>query len=385
MGHPVTPHIEDSERHSGMTHTRAILCSLVAQGAVLSTSAGAMPDGVVELETGAATYLTTREQQTLYYHGRETAGDELVCIEACLDFWRPLEAPSIQDGGDKWAVIERPEGTLQWAYKGRPLYTYARDTFPGARLGDGAARDLWNVVKEFKQFPPNMTIDATLLGYVLASHSGKSLYVRDNAGTGEAQSEETVDESLWTPFRAPWLALDQGDLTVVDVGGGVRQWAYKGNALYTFNKDIDPGDVLGHGRDDVWSVVILEKAQGLPSWMTLQWTDLGLAYADGEGMTLYAPIDIEVINAAQSCPDDCMQENWVPVLAADNEKPVGLWDILENEDGQRQWTYKGRFLYTHTRDERPGEIKGNGIAVGYRIGDGFRIIPVESGLRRDRS
>lgn len=197
--------------------------------------------------------------------------------------------------------------------------------------------------------------------------------------------DSATGESLWLPFEAPWLALDQGDLTIRQLEGGVRQWVYQGQPLYTFKKDSDPGDVHGHGRDGIWSAVILEKAPGLPPWMTVQWTDLGLAYADMNGMTLYAPVDYDVIVAAQSCPEECMQENWRPVLADAEDNPVGLWTIEENDYGQRQWTYKGRFLYTHTRDEKPGDMKGNGIAVGYRIGDGWRIIPIESGLRRDRS
>jgi predicted lipoprotein with Yx(FWY)xxD motif len=32
-----------------------------------------------------------------------------------------------KDMGD-WTVITRDDGSKQWAYKGQPLYTYARDT-----------------------------------------------------------------------------------------------------------------------------------------------------------------------------------------------------------------------------------------------------------------
>ena len=33
--------------------------------------------------------------------------------------------------------ITRDDGTKQWAYKGKPLYTFARDTKAGDATGDG--------------------------------------------------------------------------------------------------------------------------------------------------------------------------------------------------------------------------------------------------------
>ena len=180
------------------------------------------------------------------------------------------------------------------------------------------------------------------------------------------------------------IALDQGDWSIHALSDHSRQWAYKGQPLFTYTKDNDPQEVHGHGLGDGWSAVILEPAPGLPSWMTIQHIDYGLAYANEQGLTLYAPTDAEAIKVAQTCPEACMQEYWRSVLAKSGESSVGDWVILENEHGQQQWTYKGRYLYTHTRDTKPGEIAGNGIGVGYRIGDGFRFIPVETGFRRDR-
>ena len=119
--------------------------------------------------------------------------------------------------------------------------------------------------------------------------------------------------------------------------------------------------------------------------MTVQLADLGLVYANELGLTIYAPVDMNAIKTAQTCPEDCMKEFWQPILAKRGESSAGDWVIVDNDDGQRQWSYKEQLLYTHTRDARPGEMKGNGIGVGYRIGDGWRIIPVERGIRRSRS
>ena len=36
-----------------------------------------------------------------------------------------------------YAVIVRDDGKMQWAYRGKPLYYFARDTKAGEKTGDG--------------------------------------------------------------------------------------------------------------------------------------------------------------------------------------------------------------------------------------------------------
>jgi predicted lipoprotein with Yx(FWY)xxD motif len=273
-----------------------------------------------------------------------------------------------------WSAVERPDGVRQWAYRGKPLYRYVKDTFPGARLGEEVGR-IWHIMFEPTDVPAGMTIESTLLGRVLADYRGRTLYAvpSDAAANSEAQGS-------WAAFTAPWLAKGHGDWSIQANPDGTRQWAYKGQPLFTYEKDTDPQDIRGHGLAGR-SAVILEPAPGMPSWVTVQQVDLGQVYADERGMTVYAPSDFEQIKAAQTCPEDCMQEYWRPMLAADNETSIGDWVILDNDAGQRQWSFKGRLLFTHTRDKKPGEMTGNGHAVGYRIGGGFRVILVDPRLR----
>lgn len=358
----------------------------LAAAAVLSSVAiaqsVAVPDDVRVESTGAGTYFKSASQLSLYWNGRENVSGEITCIEECLESWFPLRPSAGAQGQGDWAIVQRPDEGAQWAYQGKPLYTYVKDTFPGARLGDGASREQWQVLFEARDVPPGMRVEPTLLGFVLADHRGRTLYTRAHENGDAVQGTPTEN---WRAFEAPWLALDQGDWTIQAVAEGARQWAYKGQPLYTYDKDNDPQDIHGHALDNQWSAVILEPAPGLPTWMTIQQVDIGLAYADADGMTLYAPVDINAIKAAQTCPEACMKENWRPILALPGEASVGNWVIVQNESGQLQWSFKGQLLYTHTRDEKPGDMKGNGIAVGYRIGDGWRIIPLDSGLRRSRT
>ncbi len=57
------------------------------------------------------------------------------CVDECLKTWRPLAAPANALPSGHWAIMERSNGTRQWAYKGFAAYTYAGDTKPGERSG----------------------------------------------------------------------------------------------------------------------------------------------------------------------------------------------------------------------------------------------------------
>jgi len=60
------------------------------------------------------------------------------CTGQCLEQWRPLTAPLLAatPTGD-WTIVNRPDGTPQWAYKGKPLYRSVKDVKAGDTNGDG--------------------------------------------------------------------------------------------------------------------------------------------------------------------------------------------------------------------------------------------------------
>lgn len=75
---------------------------------------------------------------TLYTFDRDVAGSgKSVCSGPCAQNWPPLPAAADDRGSDDWSVIVRDDGTRQWAYKGKPLYFWAKDQKPGDRTGDG--------------------------------------------------------------------------------------------------------------------------------------------------------------------------------------------------------------------------------------------------------
>ena len=47
-----------------------------------------------------------------------------------------------------WTIVTRDDGSKQWAYKGKPLYTWVKDQKAGDKTGDGFANNAWHTAKE---------------------------------------------------------------------------------------------------------------------------------------------------------------------------------------------------------------------------------------------
>ena len=66
----------------------------------------------------------------LYTFARDTTAGKSACNGPCATAWPPLSATATDKDAGDWTVVTRDDGSKQWAYKGQPLYTYAKDT-PG--------------------------------------------------------------------------------------------------------------------------------------------------------------------------------------------------------------------------------------------------------------
>lgn len=82
---------------------------------------------------------------TLYTYDKDSLGKSM-CNGACASNWPPLAAGAGAEGGDDWSVLQRDDGSWQWAYYGKPLYTFAQDQKPGDTLGDGKL-DMWHIAR----------------------------------------------------------------------------------------------------------------------------------------------------------------------------------------------------------------------------------------------
>ena len=84
---------------------------------------------------------------TLYTFDKDTAGaGKSVCNGPCASNWPPLAAAAGDTASGDWSVVTRDDGSRQWAYKGKPLYFWAKDQKPGDRSGDGFNK-VWQLAR----------------------------------------------------------------------------------------------------------------------------------------------------------------------------------------------------------------------------------------------
>ena len=84
---------------------------------------------------------------TLYTFDRDVGGSgKSVCNGPCAANWPPFRATADTPPNAAWQIITRDDGSKQWAFEGKPLYTWSKDAKPGDRTGDGV-NNVWKVAR----------------------------------------------------------------------------------------------------------------------------------------------------------------------------------------------------------------------------------------------
>ena len=52
---------------------------------------------------------------------------------------------------------------------------------------------------------------------------------------------------------------------------------------------------------------------------------------------------------------------WPPIIADANAKPRGEFTLVDRDDGQKQWAWKGLPLYRWVSDKKRGDAGGDGV------------------------
>jgi predicted lipoprotein with Yx(FWY)xxD motif len=103
-----------------------------------------MPKGVQARKTDAGqTVLADAKGMTLYTFDKDMPGKS-TCNGGCATNWPPLTAAAMDKDMGDYTVITRDDGSKQWAYKAKPLYTWAKDTKPGDMTGNGMGNGAWH-------------------------------------------------------------------------------------------------------------------------------------------------------------------------------------------------------------------------------------------------
>jgi predicted lipoprotein with Yx(FWY)xxD motif len=127
-------------------NAKLLVCGLVLLLAGYAYAADKMPGGVQARKTDSGmVVLADAKGMTLYTSDRDMKGMSM-CTGQCAMNWPPLAADADAKPMGDWTVVTREDGSKQWAYKGKPLYTFAKDAKPGDTTGDGVGKGNWHVV-----------------------------------------------------------------------------------------------------------------------------------------------------------------------------------------------------------------------------------------------
>ncbi|WP_425409845.1 hypothetical protein [Hyphococcus sp.] len=229
---------------------------------------------------------------------------------------------------------------------------------------------------------------------VYADANGLTLYMYTEDDGGPSSCTDECEQSF-SPLIASESAEPFDAWSIVERADGKRQWALRGKALYSYEKDVDPGSVAGNspaltgaprlngagepvggGYRGGFSGELPEPNVLPEGWepahffpmpqvetppgMTVRELPDAAAFSlvDEREHTIYVFNGAGGDNAALECEAEFCLTDWAPAAAPLVAKPFGDFGVREREDGVRQWTFRDKGLYTNKRDLAPGYANG---------------------------
>jgi predicted lipoprotein with Yx(FWY)xxD motif len=225
--------------------------------------------------------VTTTRHFSVYFSDKD-GQNKSNCAGTCADTWNPVLAPATVKPQGEWTLIERSPGVKQWAFRGKPIYTYALDTQQDSLRG-GDVPGWHNVYTQLAPPPPKeFTMQDSDSGIVLADAKGKTIYLYNCGddsvdqlacdhpdspqeyrlaicGGGDADrcmktypyvpagADAKPIGHLWT---VEWIDPKSGHYAKPNDAGALRVWAYRERPVFTYTGDLQPGDINGHDHGE---------------------------------------------------------------------------------------------------------------------------------------
>ncbi len=126
----------------GTFYVLVIAVSALALGACATMEP--LPAPMKTMDTKLGKVLTDSKGMTRYIFDKDAPGKSN-CKGKCAKAWPPFMAGADAKASGKFSIITRDDGSKQWAYDNRPLYSWFKDKKPGDVTGDGI-KDVWHVV-----------------------------------------------------------------------------------------------------------------------------------------------------------------------------------------------------------------------------------------------
>jgi predicted lipoprotein with Yx(FWY)xxD motif len=101
------------------------------------------PADISLFEENGVYVLRDQDGMALYRYDLDVDGQSR-CVDACSKQWPPVIASAgATPVVGEWKTIKRGNAR-QWAFRGKPVYTYAQD-LPGGKKGDGVD-GVWHLI-----------------------------------------------------------------------------------------------------------------------------------------------------------------------------------------------------------------------------------------------
>jgi len=247
----------------------------------VATAPTFLPPGFAVVSTEQGRQLVTDKHYSVYMSARDGASKSH-CDDTCARTWVPVVASVAAQAKGDWSIFERAPGVRQWAFRKRPLYTFAEDQTIHSQEGSDIPG--WtNVYTQKAPAPPrDFTFQDTMGGIVLADAKGRTIYTYncaddsvDQLACDQVDSPQAYRLSIcgggqverclrdWpyvfasdnaVSISRTWQVLtinpQTGNLAQQGDAGAVRVWAYLGVPVYTNSHDKAPGDMYGHGNGE---------------------------------------------------------------------------------------------------------------------------------------
>lgn len=220
----------------------------------------------------------------------------------------------------------------------------------------------------------NVVKDATLGSY-LVDESGKTLYyfAKDTKDVSTCKDQCAVN---WPIYYADNIQvsseMNTADFNTIVREDGKKQTTYKGMPLYYYVKDEKAGDVKGQGVNNVWYVV------NFSSVSVASQDGIGKFLVDAGGRTLY--LYTKDTKDMTVCYGTC-EVNW-PIFYSENitgsgDMKAADFGTIVRTDGTKQTTYKGWPLYYYIKDQKAGDVTGQGVGKVWYVLDPSSTTQVE--------
>ena len=173
----------------------------------------------------------------------------------------------------------------------------------------------------------------------------------------------------WPPEYAADGAAPVGKWGIVTRKDGKKQWTYGGFPVYTSALDKRPGHVIGSSRrwnrgDSGSHREAIGPAPDAPPAFVVRTVATGRLLTTDVGFSVYAS-DGDTLNKS-NCVASCLKE-WRPIAAPQTALTRGDWGIIERSPGIKQWTFRGRPLYTRISESRSRSLEGSDVPGWHNV------------------